>query len=349
MKIFFSFFFLSFFFSVNASNKVVQFHYPDRKDLPFTENILKEIKNSIEFKQNNPAEKVAISGAVYRFFNNKEILSSFEVAASLGIKIEILFGDNYPEIKEFQKKNIENIYFKFCIKKLKNCSANGILHAKFFLFSYNKTAILSSSNLDIRQNSEYNDTIVFSNNEELFDSLKNFWNFINLQNNASEVSSDLFSQKLNQDLEIFYFPQPFDPVIEFLSNPGCELTEIKIIHGDNIRKDLGVKLKEFSSNVSKKIDAIVNYRSLEDYKKYSKDNKQFDLFVMQNHEIHNKLLLAYCSDQTRYIFTGSHNLKKASLKDNYEVLLKIKTSTEDPLFIKYQEFYKMLKEQSLKL
>ena len=246
---------------------------------------------------------------------------------------------------------------KICTGSLKSisvgggCNGFGIQHNKFVLFSHlnegrgitENVYVQMSGNITESQLSQHNDMMIFRNNSQLYQLMRN--KFKQLQSNVSilyklapthQITQGLDQQ---QSMQVQFFPtsQQIDPVVQYLNRVNCRLanSSIKLAQSVFTRKAVAEKLVQLRSQgchltVFSRIDEKQQSPSPLVIKLLGDD---LILIPFQskilNHEVensvHSKLILIDASidnsyDKRNVVIAGSHNLDLPSLLANDETL-----------------------------
>lgn len=269
-----------------------------------------------------------------------------------------------------------------CIKKcslgglgINACGSRIYNHNKFYAFSElsdgRKNVILqSSSNLHEGQRQHYNDMLVISDNEALYQAYKNYWHA--MRRKKAHFAGP--TVEISPDLKMHVFPMKKDPIENTLKKVKCDAdSRIRVVHSRFTKKRLGVAkelvrlsqegcdVKVISRNdvsVNKPlypdspseeiIDELAGLMYILPYKE-DVDGQRWKKGDPRRNALHSKVILIDApmgpsNERQQWVLTGSHNLDGASLNLNNEIMLEI---ADKELHRTYSQSWQRLYEKYL--
>lgn len=258
------------------------------------------------------------------------------------------------------------------------CEASGCIgkdnsHNKFLLFSRVKAdadAAVISENLVIQtshnfanhQNYNFNDMVVFSENQNLYDHYLRYWRDLKRQVKIrdylhSENGTYIDRNSGDSRASVFFMPSPnFDPVAELFSRVDCSRGGTIRVAQSYWKGQRGESLLNRLLELSKEgctVEAVLRRNS--DENEFKKEFRESDIesFAFPSSgrvDVHSKLFLisarvrnsenAPTSRPAQFLLTGSLNQKDDSLQKNDETLLIIENAT---LFEAYNRYWETMR------
>ena len=309
--------------------------------------LLKQISDLI--KATPAGEEITV--CVFKF-ELETLAQDLIEAQQRGVKIRIILNkgdtskDTNKEVKDLLQKHIEDFHY------IENeITDKGIIHNKFILFSrIASTAgpipllvLQTSSNFQKKGAKKLQDMLILKS-PELYYCFLDFWFEIKVLARAGELDNfDHFSCTDNKENKVFFFPKRRDGesrgpdnvlrVLKKISHP--EKAQIRFAHGkwDENREELAEalgKLKEEGALV----EVVTNGEVDKDVQKELKGLEEGIQYLDESFKMHTKFFLIQDGDK-KQVWTGSHNLTERSLRENFEVLLKVEDQAVYESYLKY--------------
>ena len=323
--------------------------------------------SSFEMGQNDPILLRQISELISATPSGEEIticVFKFELeslaqeliqAQERGIKVRVILNkgdtskDTNKEIKDLLQIELPDFHY------IENeISDKGIIHNKFILFSriesikgpIHHVVLQTSSNFQKKGAKKLQDMLILASTE-LYYCYLDFWFEIKVLGRADRLKSfNHYSCSDKQGNKAFFFPKRrdgeshgSDNVLKILKNiESPKNAQIRFAHGkwgenrEALAKELE-KLKEQGTLV----EVVTNLDVDKEVQKELKGLNQGIQYLDDSFNMHTKFFLIQDGDK-KEVWTGSHNLTKRSLRENFEVLLKV----DDPIV--YRSYLKYFNE-----
>lgn len=338
---------------VDLSLPSVVFTDPDQLDTDKSDqSILNQIRRLIDA---TPAGE-EITVCVFKF-EQEDLAISLIQAQERGVKVRVILNKGETskkankEIKELLESGLTDFSY------LENdISDKGIIHNKFILFSrlqsagkeYNHIILQTSSNFQAKGTKKLQDMLLFSS-QELYFCYLDFWFQIKTLGNTDQMDHyRYFSCSDRHSNEAYFFPKRRDKesfgkdevlrILENIENPGQ--AEIRFAHGkwEDNRYELTEALEDLQEEGAK-VEVVTNADLDKDIRKELNELHQGIYYLEEDINMHTKFFLIEQGDK-REVWTGSHNLTKRSLRENFEVLLKV----NDPvIYQQYRAYFDRIK------
>ena len=273
-------------------------------------------------------------------------------AQERGIKVRVILNkgdtskDTNKEIKDLLQ--IELPDFHYIENKI---SDKGIIHNKFILFAriesikgpIHHVVLQTSSNFQKKGAKKLQDMLILASTE-LYYCYLDFWFEIKVLGRADKLKNfNHYSCSDNQGNRAYFFPKRndgesggSDNVLKALKDINYpEQAQIRFAHGkwgenrEKVVEELQ-KLKEQGALVEVVTNLDVDKEIQKDLKGLSKGIKYLD----DSFNMHTKFFLIQDGDK-KEVWTGSHNLTERSLRENFEVLLRVDDPTVYQSYLRY--------------
>ncbi len=242
------------------------------------------------------------------------------------------------------------------------CMGDNIHHNKFMTFSEledgsEHVVLQTSANLTNDQLEQYNNMVISHDDEALYESFRSYWN----QLQRDETNLD-YNQHFTGDnnTRAYFFPHSSgDPVLDVLNRIDCAAETdvyVAVAFFTNARASVAERLRSLDTDGCN-IHVVLRERP----EVFSPGDKiidelrtgNVDLGIFHEDEdvqLHSKYLAVDGSyggdDDTRLVWTGSHNYTHYALRNNDEVLLKIR---DDAVFDDYLDDWQYIRDQAYTL
>ena len=313
--------------------------------------LLKQISELIHATP--PGEEITV--CVFKF-GLEELAQELIDAQSRGVKVRLILNkgdtskDTNKEVKDLMEVQLQDFHY------IENdISDKGIIHNKFILFSriestdgpVHHLVLQTSSNFQKKGAKKLQDMLIISS-DQLYFCYLDFWNEIKVLGRADQLEHYQYFTCSDQQNQAFYFPKrrekedfgkdEVSKVLEGIKDPGS--AEIRFAHGkwDDNREEVIDELQKLREKGAH-VEVVTNRDLDKEVRKELKDLKEGIYYLDDDYNLHTKFFLI--QDQGRgYVWTGSHNLTERSLRENFEVLLKV----EDPqIYQSYLEYFNTIK------
>ncbi len=302
-----------------------------------------------------PGEEITV--CIFKF--GVEPLAEALIAASKkGVKVRVILNDG--ETSEDTNKDIAKLLDDklddfFFIEN--DISKKGIIHNKFILFSEVATAngpashvvLQTSSNFQKKGTKKLQDMVIFSS-PSLYHGYLDFWYDIKVLGVADQL--DHYEYQTSSDdtrgYKAYFFPKiknqedhGKDNVLSVLKNiKEPKRAKVRFAHGkwSENRIDIVRELEDLVDNGAS-VTVITNGDIDKDVRDAFEDLSKNVSYLDKSFNMHTKFFLVDDGD-TQTVWTGSHNLTERSLRENFEVLLRI----DDPeIYAAYYDYFNMIK------
>jgi HKD family nuclease len=316
-------------------------------------NLLKQISNLI--KATPAGEEITV--CVFKF--ELEALAHQLVAAQdRGVKIRIILNkgdtskDANKQIKDFLRTKLHD--FHYIENKITD---KGIIHNKFILFSEVETTtgplhdliLQTSSNFQMKGAKKLQDMLLISS-PQLYHCFLDFWFQIKVLGNTNNLEDyNYFSCSDLQQRRAFFFPKRRDKeefgsdnvlkVLKDIEEP--ESTLIHFAHGkwDENRESLAQELEELKRQGAQ-VEVVTNFDVDNDIREELEKLDDGVFYLDDDYNMHTKFFLV-AEGEKKEVWTGSHNLTDRSLRENFEVLLKIE---DKKVYQAYLDYFNSIKQ-----
>ncbi|PIS11309.1 MAG: hypothetical protein COT73_04700, partial [Bdellovibrio sp. CG10_big_fil_rev_8_21_14_0_10_47_8] len=240
-----------------------------------------------------------------------------------------------------------------------SCHGLVINHNKFILFSElpgaKNVVVQTSANLTHNQLRNYNDLIIFRDDEVLYDGFMQYWKSLLKDDTKLTAFKTLVDRN---HVKVYFFPRLIgsDPVLKLLKRVSCQIpgSMVRVSEASFTRKDIAKELQRLSGEgcdvkVIARLDQRVHSPSKGVIKALGADMKILPFKGKLESEklantIHTKLMLIDASidgspERIPVVLTGSHNLDLFSLKTNDEVLMEVH---DRAIFQRYLQFWNQI-------
>lgn len=278
-------------------------------------------------------------------------------AQKRGVKVRVILNkgdtskDTNKEVKDLLQAELGD--FHYIENKITD---NGIIHNKFILFSriessggpVNNVILQTSSNFQNKGTRKLQDMLIFSSFELYFCYL-DFWHEIKVLGRADQLEHyDYFTCSDENHNSAYFFPKRKDKesfgsddvvsILKGISNP--EQAEIRFAHGkwDDNREEVVEELRKLQEDGAL-VEVVTNSDVDKDIRNDLEDLSQGIYYLDDEYNMHTKFFLIKDKGKT-VVWTGSHNLTKRSLRDNFEVLLKTENAA---IYRQYLDYFNQIK------
>ncbi|GJM28657.1 MAG: hypothetical protein DHS20C17_12920 [Cyclobacteriaceae bacterium] len=294
-------------------------------------------------------------------FEQDELAHHLIQAQNRGVKVRVILNkgdtskDTNKEMKDLLSSQL--LDFHYIENKI---SKKGIIHNKFILFSEVETqqgplkhlVLQTSSNFQKKGAKKLQDMLIFSSTE-LYYCYLDFWHQIKVLGTTDQLEHyQYFSCSDQKNNQAYYLPKrrekesfgkdPVLKVLEDIEQPSQ--TEIRFAHGkwDENREELAQALEKLQRQGAL-VEVVTNSDVDKDIRKELKELDKHVYYLDDDYNMHTKFFLVRQGDR-KQVWTGSHNLTNRSLRENFEVLLKI----EDPaIYQRYLDYFNQIKAVTL--
>ncbi len=302
-----------------------------------------------------PGEEITV--CIFKF--GVEPLAEALIAASeKGVKVRVILNDGETsedtnkDIAELLDDKLDDFYF------IENdISKKGIIHNKFILFSEVATAngpashvvVQTSSNFQKKGTKKLQDMVILSS-PSLYHGYLDFWYDIKVLGLADQLDHYEYQTASddNGTYKAYFFPKIKDKEDHGKDNVLSALKGIKeptkakvhFAHGkwSENRIDIVSELEDLVDDGAS-VSVITNGDVNDEVRDAFEDLSKNVLYLDKSFNMHTKFFLIDDGD-TRTVWTGSHNLTERSLRENFEVLLRI----DDPeIYAAYYDYFNMIK------
>ena len=285
-------------------------------------------------------------------FELEELAKELLEAQQRGIKVRVILNkgdtskETNKEVKDFLQVQLQD--FHFIENKI---SKKGIIHNKFILFSkiestngpIHHVILQTSSNFQKKGAKKLQDMLIMSS-PALYYCFLDFWFEIKVLGRADRLESyNYFSCSDKAGHKAYFFPKRRDEephgsdnvltVLKDVKDPGQ--TEIRFAHGkwDESREDLVEELQKLKERGAQ-VEVVTNRDVDSDVRKELKSLDQGIYYLDESYKLHTKFFLIREGNR-KQLWTGSHNLTERSLRENFEVLLKVDDLQVYESYLKY--------------
>ena len=304
--------------------------------------------------------------SVYHIYNSAVPIALLE-AQNRGVKVYVitekdskkkegfqLLRNGYGDLPAIEEGRIR-ICSKGCLGKVNN-------HNKFYLFSRLKNGdqhivAQSSANLTNSQQRHYNDLIIFRDHEEMYEAFLDYWRLAfekEKKHWRKKSTSKIYDVAKNHQVLFFPMKKEKDPVLDALSQIECQKDSvIRVSQSRFMRKKIARKLRSLhDQGCDVRVIARDDRHKGSPTKKVRKAlGRLLEIFPYRIERqtldsIHMKIMLIKAHDlvskkKVHWVFTGSHNFNKNSLRNNGDVLLRINSLG---LFQTYLDVWKDMRQ-----
>jgi len=278
-------------------------------------------------------------------------------AQERGIKVRVILnkGDTSKETNKEVKDllQLELPDFHWIENKI---SDKGIIHNKFILFSriestdgpIHHLVLQTSSNFQKKGAKKLQDMLIVTS-PELYYCFLDFWFEIKVLGRADRLENfNYFSCSDQKGNKAYFFPKRRDQKSHGADNVLKALkdvkhpkqTKIRFAHGkwDENREDLVEQLQKLKE-MGAVVEVVTNTDVDKDVRKELKNLQQGIYYLDDSYKLHTKFFLIQ-EGSKKQVWTGSHNLTERSLRENFEVLLKI---DDRQVYESYLEYFNEIK------
>ena len=340
--------------SIDLAVPAVFFTDPDRFEAGEKDReLLQQIANMIAATP--PGEEITV--CVFKF-GLEDLAKQLVEAQNRGVKVRIIMNkgdtskDTNKEVKDFLKTELADFHY------IENdITDKAIIHNKFILFSgiesttgpVHNIILQTSSNFQKKGTKKLQDMLIISSHE-LYYCFLDFWYEIKVLGAADELENyQYFRCSDKQRREAFFFPKRRDKesfgsdnilkILKEIEKPGT--AEIRFAHGkwDENRDELAEQLDRLRDKGAK-VEVVTNYDVDKEVRKELQDLRDDITYLDNTFNLHTKFFLVK-DGNSKQVWTGSHNLTKRSLRENFEVLLKIE---HEQVYRAYLEYFNKIKQ-----
>ena len=342
--------------TVDLQLPMVLFTNPDQLD---SDNADQSILNQIKWLIDATPKGEEITVCVFKF-EQEDLAESLIQAQERGVKVRVILnkGETSKKANKDVKELLESGLADFSYLE-NDISDKGIIHNKFILFSrlqssageYNHVILQTSSNFQAKGTKKLQDMLLLSS-QELYFCYLDFWFQIKTLGNTEQMDHyRYFSCSDRQSNEAYFFPKRRDKesfgkdevlrILENIEKP--DQTEIRFAHGkwDDNREELTEVLEKLQEQGAK-VEVVTNADIDKDIRKELNELHKGIYYLDEDINMHTKFFLIEQGDEQE-VWTGSHNLTKRSLRENFEVLLKVKAPI---IYRQYREYFDRIKALS---
>lgn len=254
-----------------------------------------------------------------------------------GVDIRVVLDDNGAVDRAYDILKSRGVPVHVCTN---SCMGTKINHNKFFLFDYgDKVSVVQTSmNLTGAMLGRQNNLVKVWNDAKLYDFYRDYWNRLNHESwtydgvtwsNADRHQTGSYATKG------YVFPRTdFDPVLAILNNVTSCSGSGHIWLAESLftdaREAVRNRLAYLEDKMGCDVKVIVHKEAQEKWVQ-STTSGGYNLGngKVRRAAIHHKFILIdakYNGEQTRYVFTGSHNLTGNSLHNNDEAMMRIRNA-----------------------
>ena len=277
-------------------------------------------------------------------------------AQNRGVKVRLILnkGDTSKETNQEVKDMLETELADFHYIE-NDITDKGIIHNKFILFSriestegpLNNVILQTSSNFQKKGAKKLQDMLMISSSQ-LYYCYLDFWYDIKVLGSTDQLEHYEYFACSDQENRAFYFPKRRDKedfgkdevlkVLEEIEEPVG--SEIRFAHGkwDDNREELVEELRKLQEKGAL-VEVVTNRDVDKDVRKELKELEQGIHYLDQDYNMHTKFFLVE-QQGVGEVWTGSHNLTERSLRENFEVLIKI---DDQKIYQAYLEYFKAIK------
>ena len=331
----------------------VQFTSPERFEAgDIDHELLEQISRLIDA---TPAGEV-ITVCVFKF-GLEDLAQKLVEAQNRGVKVRVILnkGDTSKEtnkdVKDYLRSELKDFHY------IENdISDKGIIHNKFILFSsivtttgtVHEIILQTSSNFQKKGAKKLQDLLIISSHD-LYYCFLDFWYDIKVLGTADQLDHyNFFSCSDENKRQSYFFPKRRDKeefgsdtilkILQDLNNPSS--AKIRFAHGkwDENREELAEELDKLKEKGAL-VEVVTNSDVDKEVRKELKDLDDGITYLDQSYNLHTKFFLIE-DGSSKQVWTGSHNLTDRSLRENFEVLLKIENHQ---LYLAYLEYFNKIK------
>ncbi len=315
--------------------------------------LLNQVRDLIELTP--PEEEITV--CIFKF-DDQEILESLIRAKGRGVKVRIILNNGETSdkvnerIKSTLKKEIEDFYY------IENeITKKAIIHNKFILFSrieapsgpISHIILQTSSNFQQKSTEKLQDMLLIKD-KYLYFSYLDFWYDIKVLGKINQLESYNYFDMQNADKNIkaYFLPKRRDEeeygndviikILNDINNPGN--ARIRLAHGKwkKERDEIIDKLKDLIKD-GVQVEIVTNDNLDQDVRDELKKTKASIRYLNPKTNLHTKFFLIdaeFKNGRRKIVYTGSHNLTKRSLRDNFEVLVEVK---DEQIYREYLAYF----------
>ncbi len=273
-------------------------------------------------------------------FELEDLAQELVQAQERGVKVRVILNkgdtskETNKEVKDFLQLELPDFHW------IENTISNkGIIHNKFILFSSIESTdgpirhviLQTSSNFQKKGAKKLQDMLIVSS-AELYYCFLDFWFEIKVLGRADRLENfNYFSCSDQNGHKAYFFPKRknekshgADNVLKALKDiKHPEQTEIRFAHGKwgQNREDLAEELQQLKEKGAL-VEVVTNRDVDKDIRKDLKNLDQGIYYLDDSYKLHTKFFLIG-EGSKKQVWTGSHNLTERSLRENFEVLLKV--------------------------
>lgn len=294
-------------------------------------------------------------------FGLEKLARELMVAQERGVKIRLILNkgdtskDTNKEVKDLLQAELTD--FNYIENDITD---KGIIHNKFILFSriestggpLNNVVLQTSSNFQKKGAKKLQDMLLISSSQ-LYYCFLDFWYDIKVLGNAGQLEHYEYFSCSDREDQAFYFPKRRDKedfgkdevltVLKEIDDPAS--TEIRFAHGkwDDNREELIDELRKLQQ-AGALVEVVTNRTLDKDIRQELKELDQGIYYLDEEYNMHTKFFLIRENGGSQ-VWTGSHNLTERSLRENFEVLLKIEDHQIYQEYLAYFEKIKLLSKK----
>ncbi len=290
-------------------------------------------------------------------FELEELAYELISAQERGIKVRVILNkgdtskETNKEVKDLLQVKLPD--FHWIENKI---SDKGIIHNKFILFSriestdgpIHHLVLQTSSNFQKKGAKKLQDMLVVTS-PELYYCFLDFWFEIKVLGRADRLENfNYFSCSDQKGQKAYFFPKRRDQeshgsdnvlkALKDVKNP--KQTKIRFAHGkwDQNREDLVEELQQLKERGAL-VEVVTNTNVDKGVRKELKNLHQGIYYLDDSYKLHTKFFLIEEGSE-KQVWTGSHNLTERSLRENFEVLLRV---NEDMVYQAYLDYFNKIK------
>ncbi len=290
-------------------------------------------------------------------FGVEEIARQLIDAQQRGVKVRLILNkgdtskDTNKEVKDLLKDELHDFHY------IENdISDHGILHNKFILFSgiettegiVNNIVLQTSSNFQEKGARKLQDMLIISN-WQLYFCFLDFWHEIRVLGQIDQLDHYEYSSCTDKEgNQAFYFPKRRDKrefgqdeILKVLKNiEEPKQAQIRFAHGkwDENREEIVEELYQLQEQGAL-VEVVTNSDVDKQIRKELRELDRHIYYLNDDFNMHTKFFLLQYQQQ-KQVWTGSHNLTERSLRENFEVLLKV---TDHDLYDQYLQYFNEIK------
>jgi len=296
-----------------------------------------------------PGEEITV--CVFKF-ELESLAKDLIEAQQRGVKVRVILNkgdtskDTNKEIKDLLQLEIPD--FHYIENKI---SEKGIIHNKFILFSriestkgpLHHVLLQTSSNFQKKGTKKLQDMLIMAS-PELYYCFLDFWFEIKVLGRADKLKNfNHYSCSDKQGNKAFFFPKRSDgeshgsdnvlKILKDIESP--KNAQIRFAHGKwgENREELAEELEKLKEQGAL-VEVVTNLDVDKEVQKDLKGLSQAIKYLDDSFNMHTKFFLIQDGDK-KEVWTGSHNLTERSLRENFEVLLKVDDPTVYQSYLRY--------------